>query len=94
MLYGAPPVKKHELTGSKAQRAGTQTVPYETVNILWQTDGTQGPYLKIQGKKADFFWLSWMTAAGSSLRPAFLLQKTEDLMKVFEEAFSGGACLK
>lgn len=82
-------LKKHELVGRPTRsEPERKRFAYETVNILWQTDGTQGPYLKVQGKKRPTFFLAFLDDC-SRIIPAArfsFTEKTEDLMKVFEEA--------
>ena len=82
-------LKRHALAG-KQQRSEPKRkrFAYETVNILWQADGTQGPYLKVKGKKRPTFLLAFLDDC-SRVVPAArfsFTEKTEDLMKVLEEA--------
>ena len=82
-------LKRHDLAG-KQQRSEPKRkrLAYETVNILWQADGTQGPYLKVKGKKRPTFLLAFLDDC-SRVVPAArfsFTEKTEDLMKVLEEA--------
>ena len=82
-------MKRHALAG-KQQRSEPKRkrFAYETVNILWQADGTAGPYLKVKGKKRPTFLLAFLDDC-SRVVPAArfsFTEKTEDLMKVLEEA--------
>ena len=82
-------LKKHDLAGrEKRSEPERKRFAYETVNMLWQTDATAGPYLKVQGKKKPTFLLVFLDDC-SRIVPAArfsFTENTEDLMKVFEEA--------
>ena len=85
-------LKRHALAG-KQQRSEPKRkrFAYETVNILWQADGTQGPYLKVKGKKRPTFLLAFLDDC-SRVVPAArfsFTEKTEDLMKVLRKRFLG-----
>lgn len=82
-------LKKHDLAG-RLQRCEPERkrFAYETVNILWQTDGSQGPYLKVGGKKKATFLLAFLDDCSRVVTAArfSFTEKIEDLMKVLEEA--------
>lgn len=82
-------LKKHDLAGrEKRSEPERKRFAYETVNMLWQTDATSGPYLKVQGKKRPTSLLVFLDDC-SRIVPAArfsFTENTEDLMKVFEEA--------
>lgn len=82
-------LKKHNLLG-KLERKEPQRkrFAYETVNILWQTDGWHGPYIKVGAKKKPTYLLAFIDDCSrlvTGSRFSFT-ENTEDLMKVFEEA--------
>jgi putative transposase len=82
-------LKKHELLGKeKRKEPERKRFAYDTVNILWQTDASHGPYLKVGGKKRPTYLLAFIDDC-SRIVPAArfsFTEKSEDLMCVFEEA--------
>ena len=82
-------LKKHNLLGKeKRKEPERKRFAYDTVNTLWQTDATQGPYLQDGQKKRPTYLLAFLDDC-SRVVPAArfsFTEKTEDLMAVFEEA--------
>ena len=82
-------LKKHELVGKQRRKEPERKrFAYETVNALWQTDVTSGPYLQVGAKKKPTFLLAFIDDC-SRIVPAArfsFTETTEDLMRVFEEA--------
>ncbi len=82
-------LRKHDLAGrQKRSEPERRRFAYDQVNILWQADGTAGPYLSVQGKKRPTSLLVFLDDC-SRIVPAgrfSFTENTEDLMRVFEEA--------
>lgn len=82
-------LQKHDLVGKERRKEPERKrFAYETVNILWQTDATAGPYLRIGNKKRPTFLLAFLDDCSRMIPAArfSFTENTEDLMRVFEEA--------
>ena len=81
-------LKKHDLVGKeKRNEPERRRFAHDRVNILWQTDTWNGPYLKDGGKKKPTYLIAFIDDC-SRIVPAArfsFTEKTEDLMRVFEE---------
>lgn len=81
-------LKKHELVGKeKRYEPERRRFAHDRVNILWQTDTWNGPYLNDGGKKKPTYLIAFIEDC-SRIVPAArfsFTEKTEDLMRVFEE---------
>lgn len=82
-------LKKHDLLGKEKRiEPERKRFAHDQVNILWQTDLWHGPYLKDGGKKKATYLIAFIDDC-SRIVPAArfsFTEKTEDLMRVFEEA--------
>ena len=82
-------LKKHDLAGKEMRvEPERRRFAHDQVNILWQTDTWNGPYLKDDGKKKPTYLIAFIDDC-SRIVPAArfsFTEKTEDLMRVFEEA--------
>lgn len=82
-------LKKHDLVGKeKRVEPERRRFAHDRVNILWQTDTWNGPYLKDGRKKKPTYLIAFIDDC-SRIVPAArfsFTEKTEDLMRVFEEA--------
>ena len=81
-------LKKHDLVGKeKRNEPERRRFAHDRVNVLWQTDTWNGPYLKDGGKKKPTYLIAFIDDC-SRIVPAArfsFTEKTEDLMRVFEE---------
>lgn len=82
-------LKKHDLAGKEKQlEPERKRFAHDKVNVLWQTDTWNGPYLKDGGKKKPTYLIAFIDDC-SRIVPAArfsFTEKTEDLMRVFEES--------
>ena len=82
-------LKKHGLLGrEKRKEPERKRFAYDTVNTLWQTDLSHGPYLTVGGKKKPTYLIAFIDDC-SRLVPGArfsFTEKGEDLMKLFQEA--------
>ena len=82
-------LKKHDLLGKQERKEPERKrFAYDKVNMLWQVDCWHGPYVKVNGKKAQTFLLAFIDDCSRVIPAArfSLTEKSEDLMRVFEEA--------
>jgi putative transposase len=81
-------LKKHDLVGKeKRNEPERRRFAHDRVNVLWQTDTWNGPYLKDERKKKPTYLIAFIDDC-SRIVPAArfsFTEKTEDLMRVFEE---------
>lgn len=82
-------LKKHGLLGREKRKGPERKrFAYDTVNILWQTDLSHGPYLTVGGKKKPTYLLAFIDDCSRIVPGArfSFTEKSDDLMKVFQEA--------
>jgi len=82
-------LKKHGLVGKAARKEPERKrFAHDTVNMLWQTDATSGPYLTVGSKKKATSLIAFIDDCSRVITAArfSFTENTEDLMKVFEEA--------
>jgi putative transposase len=82
-------LKKHNLLCKENRiELERKRFAYDQVNILWQTDLWHGPYLKEGSKKRATYLIAFIDDCSRIIPAASFsfTEKTEDLMRVFEEA--------
>ncbi len=82
-------LKKHDMAGrEKRKEPDRKRFEHDTVNVLWQSDVTSGPYLKAGSKKKPTYLIAFLDDC-SRIVPAArfsFAENTENLLKVFEQA--------
>lgn len=82
-------LKKNDLVGrGRRSEPERKRFAYDTVNTLWQVDVSHGPYLKVGNRKKPTFLLAFLDDCSRLVTAGrfSFTEKTEDLMRVFEEA--------
>jgi transposase InsO family protein len=83
-------LKKHGLLGKEMVKSPERKrFAYDTVNMLWQADLSEGPYLSVQGKKMKTYLVACMDDCSRIVPFAqfFPNEKFEGVRVVMKEAF-------
>lgn len=82
-------LKKHDLLkASSIDTSDRKRFAHVDINVLWQTDVSHGPYVKMNGKKRKTYLIAFIDDASRRITGArfMLSEKNEDLLAVLKSA--------